>query len=133
MIHTSSVLSTLDQSQAPYRVLARISKLPVQNSNFKISACPDLPTNLLQILIPTTFNGLLCQKGQLTLQLGPRIWLFGKYLVITLQKSKLKILHRKFCLSQKGGLQETACPKDGKDGSWLSPWLPIISIHSLIV
>ena len=33
------------------RVLAKISKMPVQNSNFKISARPDLATNLLQILI----------------------------------------------------------------------------------
>ena len=36
---------------------------PVQNSNSKISACPDLDTYLLQILIPNTFNSLLCQKG----------------------------------------------------------------------
>ena len=36
---------------ADTRVLARISKMPVQNSNFKISARPDLATNLLQILI----------------------------------------------------------------------------------
>ena len=34
------------------RVLARVSEMPVQNSISKISACPDLATNLLQILIP---------------------------------------------------------------------------------
>ena len=34
-----------------------------------ISACTDLASYLLQILIPTTFNSLLCQKGQFTLQL----------------------------------------------------------------
>ena len=45
------------------RVLARISKMPVQNSNFNIFARPDLATQLLQILIPTSFNSLLCQKG----------------------------------------------------------------------
>ena len=38
------------------RVLARISNMPVQNSNSKISARPDLAINLLQILIPTTFG-----------------------------------------------------------------------------
>ena len=32
--------------------------MPVQNSNFKISARPDLATDLLQILIPATFNSL---------------------------------------------------------------------------
>ena len=42
------------------RVLARISKMPVQNSNFKMSGRPDLATNLLQILIPATFNSLVC-------------------------------------------------------------------------
>ena len=38
--------------------------MPVQNSNFKISARPDLATNLLQILLPATINCLVCQKGQ---------------------------------------------------------------------
>ena len=37
----------------------RISKMPVQNSNFKISAHPDLATNLLQILLRATFNSLV--------------------------------------------------------------------------
>ena len=44
------------------RVLARISKMPVQNSIFKISAHPDLATYLLQILIPATFNSLVCPR-----------------------------------------------------------------------
>ena len=35
------------------RVLARISKMPVQTSNSKISLRPGLAINLLQILIPT--------------------------------------------------------------------------------
>ena len=65
------------------RVLARNSKLPVQNSNFKILACPDLATYLLQILIPATFNSLVYQKGLFTLQLCPRRWfvekMFGNY------------------------------------------------------
>ena len=43
--------------------------MPVQNSNFKISARPDLAPYLLQTLISVTFNSLVCQKGQFTLQL----------------------------------------------------------------
>ena len=81
------------------RVLARISKMSVQNSSFKISARPDLAINLLQILIPATLNNQVYQKGQFTLQLFPRRWLL-KYLVITPPKSKLKNLHRNFCLSK---------------------------------
>ena len=53
------------------RVIARILKMPVQKSNSKISARPDLATYLLQILIPTTFNSLLCQQGQFALLLFP--------------------------------------------------------------
>ena len=57
-----------------YRVLARISKMPVQNINSKISARPDLATKLLYIFIPTTSNSQLCQKGHFTLQPCPRRW-----------------------------------------------------------
>ena len=60
------------------RVLARISKLPVQNINFKISARPDLATNLLQMLTLATINSVVCQKGQFTLQLCPRGWFVKK-------------------------------------------------------
>ena len=52
--------------------LSQDFKMPVQNSNFKISTRPDLATNLLQILIPATIDSLMCQKGQFTLQPGPR-------------------------------------------------------------
>ena len=49
----------------------------------KISACPDLATYLLQIPIPATYNSLVCQKGQFTLQLCHRRWfvrkIFGYY------------------------------------------------------
>ena len=76
-------------------VLVRISKMPVQNSNYKISSLPDLDTNLLQFLILTTFNSLLCKKGQLTLQLCLRRWFVSQkfgyypkiYLVITPKNS----------------------------------------------
>ena len=62
-------------------------KMSVQNSNSKISARPDLATNLLQILIPTAFLTLLCQTGQFT------EGLLGIYLVIIPTMSKSKILH----------------------------------------
>ena len=62
----------------PIGVLARILKMPVQNNNFKISARPDLATDLLQILIPTIINSLLCQKGQIALQLRNRRWFVKK-------------------------------------------------------
>ena len=66
----------------------------VQNSNFKISAHPDLATNLLQILIPATFNNLsVLKRANYTsaihvLEGG----LLKTYLVITPN------LHRNFCL-----------------------------------
>ena len=56
------------------RVLARISKVSVQDSIHKVSAHPDLATQLLQILVPATFSSQLCQKGQFTLQQCPRRW-----------------------------------------------------------
>ena len=52
--------------------------MPVQNSNFETFARSDLPTYLLQILIPATFNSLVSQKGQFTLQLCPRRWFVRK-------------------------------------------------------
>ena len=72
------------------RVLARISEMPVQNSIFKISARPDLATNLLQILIPATFNSLVCQKGQLTLLLCPRRWFVRKIFIYYPPKVKIE-------------------------------------------
>ena len=61
--------------------------MPVQNSNFKISARPDLATDLFQILIPTTMNCLVCQKGNIHFNYVVEDGLLGKYLVITPQKS----------------------------------------------
>ena len=74
--------------------------MPVQNNNFKISARPDLATDLLQILIPAISNRLVCQKGQFHFSYVLEDGLLEKYLVITTQKSKLKNLHRNFCLSK---------------------------------
>ena len=84
-------------------VLARISEMPVQNINFKISARPDLATNLLQIRIPPTFNSLECQKGQFTLQLCPRRWFAIKIFVYYPPKVKIEKSSKKFLPVQTGG------------------------------
>ena len=47
------------------KVLARILKMPVKNSNSKMSVRPYLATQLLKFFIPSTFKSLLCQKGNL--------------------------------------------------------------------
>ena len=60
------------------RVSARISKMTVHNSNFKILARPDIATNLPLILIPATMNNLVSRKGQFTC---PRRWFVRKILV----------------------------------------------------
>ena len=91
-------------------VLARILRMPVQNSNLKISARPDLATNLLQILIPATFNSPLCQKGQFTLQLCPRRWFVRK--IFCYYHPKVKI--------EKSTLETFACPNRWFLGNYLS-------------
>ena len=48
-----------------FRVLTRFVKMPVQNSTSKISVCPDLATNLLQILILTTYVNDCVKRGNL--------------------------------------------------------------------
>ena len=91
--------------------------MPVQNHNFKISARPDLATNLLQILIPTTSKSLLCQKSQFTLQLCPEGWFVMKIFGYDPQKVKIENSSLKFLPVQRVGFLETVCPKDRQDGS----------------
>ena len=88
-------------------------------SKTAIPKFPDLTTNLLQILIPTTFISLLCQKRLFILQLCPEDGLFGKYFVYYPQKVKIENSSYKFLPVQNGGFQETTSPKDRQDGSWL--------------
>ena len=90
--------------------------MPVQNSNFKISARPDLAINLLQILIPATINSLVCQKGNLHFSYVIEDGLLGKYLVITTQKSKLKNFQRNFCLSKQEVFRKLPVQKTGRTG-----------------
>ena len=92
------------------RVLARISKVPVQNSNFKIFARPDLATYLLKILIPAIINSLVCQKGNLLFSYVLKGGLLGKYLVTTPLESKLKKIFMEFF----------ACPNRRFLGNYLS-------------
>ena len=94
----------------------------VQKSNLKISAHPDLATNLLQILIPTTFNSLLCQKANLHFSSVLKNGLLGKYLIITPKKSKLKIEKKymkkifvEIFACPKSRFSGTSCPKDRQD------------------
>ena len=71
------------------RVLARISKICLSKTAIP-KFLPVLATNLLQILIPTTFNSLLCQKRQSTLQLCPRRWFVRKIFSYYPQKVKIE-------------------------------------------
>ena len=82
-IHQGLIRRFIDSVGLPCRVLARDLKMPVQNINSKVSTRPELGTNLLQILIPTTFNSLLGEKGQLTHQPCPRTGFGGKILDFT--------------------------------------------------
>ena len=83
-------------------LFARIWKMPVWNSNHKISACPKFATQLLQILITTTFNSSLRQKTFVT-----------KVIIESFSKKLLPV--------QKEGFQDTTCPKNRLGGSWISP------------
>ena len=102
------------------RVLARISKMPVQNSNFKFITRPDLATSLFQIPILTTFNNLSCEKGQFTLQLWPRRWFVREILGYYSPKVKIKNCSWKFLPVQKEVFGKLPVQKR-QDGSWLSP------------
>ena len=90
-----------------YHVLAKISKMPVKNRNFKISSGPDLATHtqLLQFLHLIAY---CVEKGNLHLSHVIEYCLLRTYLVIIHKKSKLKILHRSFYLSKKEVFHETA-------------------------
>ena len=90
--------------------------MPVQSSNFKISARPDLATSLLQILIPATINSLVCHKGHLHFSYAIEDGLLRKYFVITPQKSKLKNLDRNFCLSKQVVFRKLPVQKTGRTG-----------------
>ena len=61
------------------KVSARVLNMPVQNSNSKISALAELATYLPQILIPSTFYGLLGHKGIQYFNHVLEEDLFGKY------------------------------------------------------
>ena len=77
--------------------------MPVQKSNFKISARPDLATNLLQIFIPAKMNSLVCQKGHFTLQLSSRRWFVRKIFGYYTPKVKIWKSSWKFLPVQTGG------------------------------
>ena len=121
--------------------------MPVQNSNSKISALPNFATNLLQMLISTTFHCLLGQKGQFSLHLCPRRWFDRKMFSYHPQKSKLKTFYRTFCLSKKEVFRKLTVQKTGRTVSgsdtvkrfqyqyWYQYWhqYRFLPIHSLKV
>ena len=78
------------------RVLARISKVPVQNSNFNISA-----TNLFQICIPSILIAYCAQNGNLYLSHVLEDGLLRKHQFITPKMSYLKIIPAIFLPVQK--------------------------------
>ena len=92
--------------------------MPVQKSNLKIFARPDLDTYLLQILIPAiTVNSFKCvKKGNLHFNYDLEDGLLGKYLVIIPQKSLLKNHHGNFCLSKQVVFRKVPVQKTGRTG-----------------
>ena len=66
-------------------------------------------------------NHIECQKGQFTLQPYPSRWFVRKNIWLLNQKVKFENSSLKSLPILKVGFQETACPKDRLDASWLSP------------
>ena len=91
--------------------------MPVQNSNFKTCACPDLASQLL-LLSPYQLHLIACcvKKGNLHISHVIEDGLLETYLVDTLKKSKLKILHRNFCVSKKQVFRKLPVQKTGRMG-----------------
>ena len=75
--------------------------MPVQNNIHKIFARPDLATLFLQILMPTTFSSVLCQKGLFALQPCLRWFVRKIYGYAGPNKQKMKILQGIYCLPKK--------------------------------
>ena len=86
--------------------------MPVQNSNSKISVCPDSYSYLVLILIPNTFNSILCQKGQFTLQVCPRQCYFSKIFGYFPQKVKIDNFFIEFFACPKRRFSGNCQPKE---------------------
>ena len=78
------------------RVIARISKIPVQNSNFKISALPDSAIHLLY---------------------KPLYQLHLKAVCVKMAIYTSAILYKNFCLSVKEVVRKLPVQKTGRTGS----------------
>ena len=90
--------------------------MPVQNSNFKISAHPDLATNILRILIPAICDSPLWQKGNFHLSYVLEDGFLGICMVTNPHKIKLKNLLRKYCLSKQESFRKLPVQKTGRTG-----------------
>ena len=90
------------------RVLARIFKMPVQNSNSKVSARPDLAFHLLEFLNQLNSIAYCIKKGNLHFSHIIENDLLGKYLVFTPKSQNWKFFIENF-----------TCP-NRFSGNWLS-------------
>ena len=104
--------------------------MPVQNSNSKISAHPDLASNLHQIPKPNIFNSLLCHKRQFTHQLCPKRWFVRKRFGYYPKKSKLKILYRNVYLSKNEVFRKLLVQKTGSPCTYCTFYSYIIQLTS---
>ena len=84
----------------------------------RISAHPNLVSQLFHTLIPTTFTFCIKKGNSHCSCLKQSV---RKIVCYWLKKVIIEKLKQKFLPVQKGGFPETACPKDRLDRSWLSP------------
>ena len=87
------------------------------SQDFK-NACPK---QQFQNFCPSRFSNLFTSNpGNLHFSYVQTYDLLGKIFVYYPQKVKIENSLKKILPVQKGGFQETTCPKDRQDGSWLS-------------
>ena len=107
-----------------FRVLARISKMPVQIAILRFLPIPIKLLIYFKSLYQLHLIAYCVKKGILHFSHVLEDGLLGKYLVVTLHMSKLKILHRKFCLSKKKVFRKLSVQKTGGSGPGKVPASP---------
>ena len=95
---------------SPQLLSQDFKKMPVQNCNSKISAHPDLATQLLQTRYQLILFAFFVKRGNLHFS-----HILENNLVITRQKVKIEIFSWNCLPVPLGGFQETACQKDRLD------------------
>ena len=108
--------------------------MAVQNNNSKISACPDLATDLLQILIPTILYPIVSKRAIYTsIQPCHRRWSDRKIFGYYPKMSNLKIPHRKLRLSKKEVFRKNYVQETDWTGSGKSLLGYMLVLHLLTV